>query len=1078
MRFRRVDDGITTMKPMVLRHSSGKLSEYLRVDSNVENIKDADDKNLDTDKSRHSDADVPKIYMNKIINEYLKRYSKESESLEDTKKIATKRFKRHVNTPYENEETTTEKLGSKGKNEDDELFVEIETHFDSKGTKGEKKKKMIRDLIEKIQKAIHSKNEIKKKKHNRLHVKKRNQNPLVNENTAKIVKQFIMPLNNLVRRESDPISKSMPLYEKLPNVADSEGNYWRNYYHPRFLTVSKAINSAEMSELDTDYNKVMHNGIPERLQMPLNTGSINETLLKYNNVQDVSYANMLVKDISGSGFSIGFNQYIDEQPDEESMKLFTGIKNIIQTYHQKYDEEGTNTVTNENTNNENSAYKGYPTNQEYPGPETDGHSIVRRSIKEMERDYHSNEYKMIFNKNFLIYDNYQDVYNSKGNLSIGKNSKTKKNPALVIDDSIFNKNLKPADIFSIAELLERKKRSFNVRKISDIRYKTKLNRYINTKSMASKKIFQQNKRSKRQIDKIRIIAKDFTKHHRHNSEEDIFASSDEKIFADRAIVKEVEMPYMETSEKINEHFDIITPPNHRRKKPQKVSEEHYDIISPRKVTDDYYDILSPYIFGPSSIESSYANNVLSRRSRQNALMSKYPHIFVEEVIKSKEDFSPLLYGKMIENFPAAEVTTMSAPEIDEMLVPQYMRESRLQNPYITHLADQLTPQAKSNYKVTVKIMPKNNTHLNSGFKEIHTSFNKSFNKNGLLYTSLVNVSEFSKVEKIKKTEESNKTLKTDHLQMKSLIQQHNDKVDEQSAYLNKKREKLVSIDNRNEKLLKDASKDYIDVVLPSNPAQALRLTKDDLERFFNFHKTKTMEQLTTPILTTTEYVEPTTENPDKIKLIKTIEKNDNITNEILKKIDKNTDVLQVFLDKLVSKMEELTIKTTQKPELVHENPESNINNERQIKTPNTQVLKTNRMYDQVPNMFFNQMPMENGSAGIPFIYAFQQPYNMMPDGNKKEVRIANVVYQGHIHANTVNTKPEQALENTRKLEGSNEPTQDWKSYDTKPAVKNLNNFKENNVTRFFLDDLDNEFKPLPIVGKTVYPSNMGNKTKV
>lgn len=1078
LKFRRVDEGKATARSKAPRQANDKLSEDLRVESNIERIKEAEDKILNTDKSSDSKY-VPNTYMNRMITEYLKRFSKEADSLENTKKFTTKRLKRHIKIRYENEETfnaTTEASKIHGKKGDDELYVEIETHFDSKGLKGEKKKKMIKDLIQKIQKAIHSEKEVKKKKHKHLHVKKRTQNPLDSENAATFINIMSKPLDNLVHRELDPISKSVPLHEKLPYLSDDKGNDWRRDYNaPRFLTVSKAINSAEMGEVDTDYNKIMDNGIPERLQKPLNTDNKDE-IFNSNNVQERENSNFMIKNIAGSGFSIGFNQYVDEPPDAESMKLFTGIENIIQTYHQKYDEGGTNTNA-DNTNQDNPSNPEYqdnqeePTNQEYPAPETDEHLIVRRSIKKVKRDYHSNEYKVIFNKNFLNYDNYQNVYNDM-------KRKTKKIalPSLVIDDNIFNKDLKPAEIFRLANILKRKKRSLNVKKITNIKNKKKISRYLNTKPMAAKKIFQQNKRSKRQIDKIRIIAKDHSKHRNHNSEEEIFVLSDEKIMADRALVKEVETD-MEPNEKINEeHFDIITA--------QKPSEEQLEIITPHKTPENYYDKISPYIF-EAPIETINANNVFTRRSRHNSLMSKYPHIFMEEISRSKEDYnimpdSSLKYGKMVDQLPIKiEKTTQVAPEIVEIpeYKPQYIPETKFIDTDLQENIDHYPPQEKGNYKVTVKIMPKNNTGLSSGFKEIHTSINKSFNKNGLMYTSLVNVSEISKVEKINKTKKNNEfahpsvnKLKREQLKMKSMIQQHKDRIEEQLAHLNREKEKIELIDIKNTELLRDVPKDYIDVALPTNPARTLHITKEDLGKLFLFEKTTTPEQPTP--LTTTEYIEPVTEDPEKMKIINTIERNQNITNEILRKVDKNTNILQTFLNTLLSKMEATTEKTIKpkeynKPE--HDNKNVN-NNSEEPRNKNLQATRTN----DILGMFFNQLPREayrNGSGGIPFVYAFQQPYTI-PNSDNKDVPIASVVYQGHIHTNNVNYKPDPV----NKQRDSANAKIGRKANNTKLMA---NTYEAKNKSKFFIDDLENDDKVLPVmVGKTVFSENSANITKV
>ncbi|CAH0699475.1 unnamed protein product [Spodoptera exigua] len=79
-----------------------------------------------------------------------------------------------------------------------------------------------------------------------------------------------------------------------------------------------------------------HTDFLMRLQQPLNSDNSGENL-NTNYFDEIGKMNFFIKDIDGSGFSVGFNQYVDEPPDPDTMKLFTGLENVIQTYHQTYD---------------------------------------------------------------------------------------------------------------------------------------------------------------------------------------------------------------------------------------------------------------------------------------------------------------------------------------------------------------------------------------------------------------------------------------------------------------------------------------------------------------------------------------------------------------------------------------------------------------------------------------------------------------------------------------------------------------------------------------------------------------------
>ncbi|KAG6454678.1 uncharacterized protein LOC115446412 isoform X2 [Manduca sexta] len=967
------------------------------------------------------------------INEYLKNY--------DHSEIKnTKRLKRHIKIRYENDEVTQK---PKKKKDDDELFVEIETHFDGKGMKGDKKKKLISNLVEKIQKAIHlgaDKKENKKpnviikndkqKKRRHIHVKKRIQNPLTRDNVASLKNNYVLPYDAIIHRQLNPIAKAVPLQEPLPYVSDKYGQSWnRKYYGPGFLAVTKSINSAEMSEVDVDYNKANINGVSQRIQKPLNN-EITEKDSTPNAYYDLGKLKFIMKDIDGSGFSVGFNQYVDEQPDPETMKLFTGLENILQTYHQKYDQTPENEV--DSTEKPNEIHEvDYEQNE---------HTISRRSIQRNKPDHHSNEYnRVIFENDFMPYENYEDIFkgatkankltnsHNLDNLNTLRSIFKSRASRFVVDEDIFGKKLNPAEIFGLANLLQRRKRSINVQKISNLKNKIKLNRYLNTKAMATKRIFLNKKRSKRQVDKVRIIATDDLPNiHRHSDE--IFVVSDENVLADRAVVREVETPEMEPEKVIEDHYDVISP------------------MAPMPLLEPTPQISYGY---EEPMEQPLVTNVFGGRSRHNSLMSKYPHILLEDLARSREEDiveNPYNFNKIPEPQPIeipVKTTTVATPTI-----------SNVPPPKMEEIVKAITPEnAKTNYRVTVKILPKNISDLNSGFKEIHTSINKSYNRNGLLYSSLVNVSEISKIVKINKTHEVLRTTTTQspiitnfrrqQETMNHILRQHKHRIEEQLNHLHKEKERLENLSMKNESEFEEPKQnEIIEVVIPSNPPKVMRLTKEEVSRLalatlMNFNN-REITTTTMPTTTTTVIIPFTTESPqidtERTQIINKMERNENMTNEILKKIDKNTEILQSFLRKLTDKI------STPK-----------IENDIKIKD-----FENMRAFKHIPAPFNQIMPNMEGNGthvAIPFIYAYQQPYALPV--NKPEVPVASVVYHGHIHTNTLNRK------------------QEWPERTAKKEVDD----KKMNQTRFFIDELENDYKVIPTNIKKAF-SNVRNNTGV
>lgn len=923
----------------------------------IENILKPEDsqknKNLEAPESLNENSDnpnIPKDIVNDALTEYFRKYQNLPKRFEGRKQFVG-RPKRNVKVRGE---TTTEKFKRTTKKDDEELYVEIETHFDSKGMKGKKKKELIRSLVDKIQKAIHAdieslKDTKKKKKH--THIKKRIQNPL--DKAERILQNKMgIAYKKVEHRELHPISKAVPVQETVPYMFDKTGQAWqKKYIGPHFLSNGKAINSGELGEVDLEYNNVLKsNGIPQRLQQPLNT----ETDTLDNTIFDLGNLNFVIKDLDGSGFSIGFNQYVGELPDPESVKFFTGLHELVNDYDDKIE-----------TATDVKEYSNERTEYDEQSHELKKRHIVRNKRHtnknfNSDKDYHSNEYKIIFNNNFMPYDNYQDiiegrsknkiVYNKQNknesyhhnprNIKLRNNKKPLEDQPIIIDDDFLSRDLRPSEIFGLANLLNRKKRGLKVKKISKIKTKSNVRKYM---PRTSQKIFIKKtnlRRNKRQIDKIRIIARDRAPGH---SAEDIFVVSDENDFADGAIIRHL---------------------------PVNNQEEHFEYGSP-------YD------------RQDYTSAIFSGRSRHNALMSKYPHVFLEEVSKPKDD--------SIE-------TPFFNQYVDKTI--ESKREGIDNNSNLHEITDkneEVNDANSNNYKITVKISPKNES-MRAGFKEVHTSINKSISKNGLLYSSLVNVSEFSRIENVNKTDELSTLsplvnhIKEQQERMKYLLRQHRLKIDEQLAHLQKEKQNLDSIITA--KNIPNSS-EMIDFVLPSNPPKLLHLTKKEAgallsSAFMKLQSTPAHNNLDSTIPTTDSTIlltatpipttiRTTTLDPEKVQIISTMQRSENLTNKILSKIDKNTELLQTFLQKLAERVESATIH-----EPKHDKP-AKINRRADYR----EYIHDPFFMETMPNM---EISKNETHVSFPFVYAYQQPY---PFQNKPNTPIASVIYQGHIHTNTL-----------------------------------------------------------------------------
>ncbi|CAH2101683.1 unnamed protein product [Euphydryas editha] len=955
------------------------------------------------------------LLLNKLIEEYMKTHSPKLDYLEDgaeIKNIKTKRLKRQIKIRYVDDKLKNKPkiLDENTKLDDDNVYIEIETHFDGKGVKGEKKKKLVRSLIDKIEKALNSNTH---KTDNIIeHIKfvKRIQDP-IDANKQSLISKIPPPHDRIEHRKLDPIDKTPNTHDNVLNKVEDS---WKDQIEsPKFLSTSKSVNSAEMNEINIEYDTVMENGIPKRLQKPINTDieeEENNTIVNYIN-NDLDNVTLFLKDIDGTGFSIGINRYVGEPPDKESMKMFNGIENLIKEYHQSYDQE---------ISNESDIDKDYFANlmdKEAKRNERNGHKIHRRSTDKVKFQDFNRFFTDILNfKKYLetIKDSYNSTLIKPENITSITNNKNiitllKKLKIAKIPDTM-NKNLKTPQRLVSANPTNRNKRSFVVKKISSVKTKIKLNRFINTNTMANKKIFLKNKRHKRQINRIRIIAKD-QKESPQNSDENIFIVSRENAYSDKATVKELGMP--ETVIDVN-------------------NQDHYD---------DMYPVENMYRINQNE---QYMYSDLYDTKSSGRLMSKYPHIFFNADSGSQEE-KMFTHGNVYDN---SEKPYRIQPKSN------YMKEQNVKmdtNPIVTSeknipnveeiINAIMPPSSRAKYKLTLKITPKNVTKINTGFKEVHTSVNKSFDENGLRYFSLFNLSQISKVEKLNKTVDLkpekrttikplvNNQLKDQQRQIKTLLQLHKKRVDQQLGNLlteSKHLEKMIEANSRNNinKAMNILYDDIITTDTPSNDKMNKILASiKNLQESYNSIK----NNIKTEPTTATEKLKISTDKSEILKY------NEKVTNEILKRIDTNTNILKAFLQRFSDSLK----------------PKVDVT---RITTQNSGEIKINTKDWKSYNKSVFYGPNESINGTIPFIYAYQQ--NKGP--------LANMLYHGHIHTN-----------NIQKDNKTNKPASE-----IKPDIIEKSNItrRKFNGSKFFMDDMENYFKLAP---EPLTPAKMKNNiTKV
>ncbi|CAH0712861.1 unnamed protein product, partial [Brenthis ino] len=821
------------------------------------------EKNQDTLKTKKS-GHIANIridnLLNKVIEQYLESHPSLHYKLEKSTEIGSfnrKRLKRQIKIRYLNDKPTSIPTTSKSNKDDDDLYIEIETHFDKNGIIGEKKKKLVRSLIEKIQKALRSDNKENDKNPDQDTFKQRFQDPIDKDSHTFPINKS-PPFEAIEEREVDPIDKTL---DKHKYIFNKFGGSWNKMIQgPRFLSYSKSINSAEMKELNVNYDSVTQNGIPQRFQKPLNADVTGENNNVTSTYADSGNVTLFLKNIDGTGFSIGINQYLGEPPDKESMKIFNGLENLIKEYRRPYDQD----VSNESGLNEinNIAeekhdikkrdvknLKTKPITEVKPGYYS-FYTILKNNalpFKKYFNVFHKNQKKLLNNSKSL--DTFNDLYFKKINI-------VSKKINLRVENNGLNSKLNSLEISNKKEM-NKNKRSVSVKKVSNIKSKIKLSRYLNTNAMAKKKIFLKNKRNKRQIDKIRIIAKDPSRVAVRNSDENIFLVSKENTYSD---IRGIERPEILLENKKKNNFD------------------------------EYF----PFGDEPSNILPVYSDNLYSKKINQYGLMSKYPHIFIdersnEEVMDETRYFKNDRSYRILPKSNDKNVNDVETTTFDDVHEPK-----------IDEIFNAIMPPAsQSKFKVTVKLYPKNKTNIDEGFKEIYTSVNKSFDEDGLRYFSVLNVSQISKIEKLNKSLEvlkKNDTkpltdeLKNQGKQINTLLQLHKKRVDQQLESLLRESQHL-------EQMIKANSK--------SNVHKIIDVSHDDLKTD-NYDKkmNEVLESIKKLQETYISVTKPNTGTLDnKSEIINTIKSNEKITYDILKKIDINTQILTAFLQNFSNKVE-------------------------------------------------------------------------------------------------------------------------------------------------------------------------------
>ncbi|XP_045487465.1 MATH and LRR domain-containing protein PFE0570w-like [Pieris rapae] len=799
---------------------------------------------------------------NKIIENYLKQYPVGKDFVKNIENKINRK-KRQIKIHYLDSKHATDKpkTAEKIKKDDEELYIEIETHFDGKGIKGEKKKKLVRSLIDKIQKAIHDDGHTtthKKSMSNHIKIMKRNQDPIKMKNDF-FLSKIVPAIRDIEHRQLDPINNIIsPIYDNFNYNSD---RIWNSKVVSPKVYSRPPLDAVEMGNFLVNYN----NKISKRDQKPI---TIEENRFK-NTDNDLNNVTFYLKDIDGSGFSVGFNQYVDEPPDMESLKLFNGVENLIQEYHNTYDNSNKVDKVSVNVNNEK-VEKYIEREQE----SISNSHVFRRSVNNDPNLNYS--YKKFIKKLIKPLNYYKPwKFNGKSSNRIFRNRKykTSRSPGTInvvskpikINDlsvafinNYYNEIPKKYKVDSLENTLKRRKRSVSVKKISNLNSKIKLNRFININPKFTKKTFKPSKRNKRELNKIRIIARERSKGKKSNEENVILLSPSDVYSKTKGNIPETDASDTQNSDTVPfSEFLNLNYPN-------------------QPLIDEY------------------------RNEPQTLSMPQYPHIFFEEQTSreySREDISVKPYRiqakpnvRQLTNQPSEVITERSSAVFSNVKLPG-----------VEEIVNAILPP-KSNYKVTVKISPKNTSGIHNGFKEVHTSVNKSYDRNGFRYFSLLNVSQFSKVENVNESNimpenrrnipftPVNNELKEKEKQIQTLFQFHKKRIDSQLDNLKQEKTFIENILHKKEI--------YEDTTIETN--ENFRDPDNIINVIRKIEKPRTTTPKTfctvTQAVQTKERKQPV--DQEKKILISTIQNNEQTTKEILKKIDINTDLLRQFLHKL------------------------------------------------------------------------------------------------------------------------------------------------------------------------------------
>ncbi|XP_052739076.1 uncharacterized protein LOC128198327 [Bicyclus anynana] len=421
-------------------------------------------------------------------------------------------------------------------------------------------------------------------------------------------------------------------------------------------------------------------------------------------------------------------------------------------------------------------------------------------------------------------------------------------------------------------------------------------------------------------------------------------------------------------------------------------------------------------------------------------MSQYPHIFLDKNSNSKEE--TYFENQYQVNDKPYRIVASAKPVItdqDMLITTEYNLANVLQNLNIPKDEDMLgaimPSLSGSNYKITVKMSPKNKTDTNAQFKEVHTTVNKSFDENGFRHYTLLNMSQISKIETLNKTDKIQGAPLSDNdqkNQIKALLKLHKNNIDRQLH-------SLFTESNHLEKFLVSNKIYNIDRTInlykdEGNSSESVNEEKLYSLNNLEYNSTETTSLTTIspasskPVLT--DIVSITTEMPsiDKTLIIDTIKQNEKVTYEILKKIDTNTEVLQTILQKISDKLdldnkESTAVKTTEKPTV-------------EIKFNLSKDWKTHgRNRDLIP------VPSEFRNGTVPFVYAYQES---IPMNNKAPSQLwASLVYQGHIMSkpNAENMTKSNYRKSSQKIEPNVNKDKTKTFNEPELLLKDLNNFK-------------------------------------